>query len=114
MTENTTIIDAPPKESHKPNEKKPQQLPPYTVIIEDDDYHTYPYVVQLIQKVFGYAEEKAVNLTVRIDNDGEASVWTGSKEVAELKRELVRSGGPDLYAVKTVKFPLGCRIEPVR
>lgn len=40
-------------------------------------------------------------------------VWSGSKEVAELKRDQVRSAGPDFYAAKKVEFPLGVTIEPL-
>jgi hypothetical protein len=33
--------------------------------------------------------------------------------VAELKRDQIRSTGPDFYAAKKVEFPLGVLIEPL-
>ena len=110
---NTATLDAPIKRRDIKS-AKPKRIPPYAVIIENDDFHTFPYVVELLQKVFGFSVEKAVTLTNKVDKEGEAHVWTGSKEVAELKYDQVRSVGPDLYAAVKVEFPLGCRIEPLR
>ena len=44
--------------------------------------------------------------------DGRGIVWSGSREVAELKRDQIRLAGPDFYAAKKVDFPLGVTIEP--
>jgi ATP-dependent Clp protease adapter protein ClpS len=48
-----------------------------------------------------------------VHHTGRAVVWQGSFEVAELKRDLIRGYGPDLYAHAPVTFPLGCYIEPI-
>lgn len=92
---------------------KPKKQPPYAVIVHDDDYHTYEYVIEVLQKVCGHELEKAFLLTRTVDQTGRAAVWTGPKEVAELKRDQIRGFGPDLYAQQTVKFPLGVTIEPM-
>ena len=63
--------------------------------------------------MFGYAPEKSLTLAVQIHNQGEGTVWSGPKEVAELKRDQVRSAGPDFYATAKVDFPLGVTIEPL-
>lgn len=97
-----------------PQNTKPKKLPPYAVIIEDDDKHTFAYVIDLIQKVFGYTMQKATKLAFIVDADGEALVWSGPKEVAELKYEQIKSGGPDIYTLAKVEFALKCRIEPLR
>lgn len=107
----TAAPAAPPKRSPSPT--KPKRLPPYAVILENDDLHTYPYVMEMLQRVFGKSLEDAFVLTRQVDEEGEAQVWTGQKEVAEFKRDQVRGFGPDLYARKPVKFPLGVRIEPL-
>ena len=44
---------------------------------------------------------------------GRAIVWSGTKEVAELKRDQIREYGPDVYASVKVTFPLGVVIEPL-
>ncbi len=98
---------------HKPAHSKPKTLPPYAVIVLNDDLHTFDYVVETFQKVFGYPLEKAFQLAAQIHTTGRGLVWSGSKEVAELKCDQVRGAGPDLYAMKKVEFPLGVYIEPL-
>lgn len=93
---------------------KPRLLPPYAVIIENDDEHSFPYVIDALRRVFGYGWFKACRLTMRAHVQGRAAVWTGPLEVAEFKRDRIRSVGPDLHARRPVHFPLGCAIEPVR
>ena len=71
------------------------------------------YVIETFQKVFGYSFEKCVKLALDIHHQGRGIVWSGSKEVAELKCELIRSAGPDIYASKRVDWPLGASVEPL-
>ena len=92
---------------------KPKRLPPYAVIVLNDDLHTFAYVIETFRKVFGYAVERCFQLAQQIHTQGRAVVWTGPKEVAELKRDLIRGAGPDFYAAKKVDFPLGVLIEPL-
>lgn len=92
---------------------EPRQQPPYAVIIENDDLHTVEYVVELIMKIFHYDTAKAFGMAKTIDASGRCIVWSGSKEVAELKVEQIRGYGPDFFAAEKVEFPLGCYIEPL-
>jgi ATP-dependent Clp protease adapter protein ClpS len=48
---------------------------------------------------------------LQVHQAGQALVWSGALEVAELKRDQIRGFGPDVYAMKPVTFPLGVRIE---
>lgn len=100
------------KPRHRTN-KRPKKQPPYAVIIENDDFHTFIYVIEVLQKVFGYGLEKAFPFTRTIHTTGRAVVWSGTLEVAELKRDQIRSYGPDDYAPRPVRFPLGVTIEPL-
>jgi ATP-dependent Clp protease adaptor protein ClpS len=93
--------------------RKPKKLPPYAVIVLNDDEHTFQYVIDTFKKVFGYTTSKGYLLAMRIHLSGRALVWSGSKEVAELKRDQIRSAGPDFYAERKVDFPLGVVIEPL-
>jgi|HubBroStandDraft_6_1064221.scaffolds.fasta_scaffold112053_4 ATP-dependent Clp protease adaptor protein ClpS len=100
------------KRRSKENEKTtPKTQPPYAVIVENDDFHTFNYVIEVFQKVFGYDVQKAFLLAAEIDATGQALVWSGALELAELKRDQIRGFGPDLYAMKPVTFPLGVRVE---
>jgi ATP-dependent Clp protease adaptor protein ClpS len=105
-----------PKAKSKRREKekdksRPKTQPPYAVIVENDELHTWLYVIEVLQKVFGYDEQKAYVLTAQVHFMGEAIVWSGALELAELKRDQIRGFGPDVYATKPVEFPLGVRIE---
>ena len=104
-------VEAPPAE--QANKPKPRRQPPYAVVVLNDDLHTYHYVIFTLMKVFGYDEVKSYQLARLIDTDGRARVWTGTLEGAELKRDLIRSAGPDLFAAQKVEFPLGVELEPL-
>jgi ATP-dependent Clp protease adaptor protein ClpS len=97
----------------KPQDRPPKKLPPYAVVVFNDDQHTFQYVVETFMKVLGYPLEKSYSLAVQIHNCGRGIVWSGSKEVAELKRDQIRSAGPDFYAARKIAFPLGVTIEPL-
>lgn len=77
------------------NEKKNQKLPPYNVILLDDDDHTYDYVVMMLRRVFGHPEPRGFQLARQVDSAGRAIVMTTHRELAELKRDQVLSFGAD-------------------
>jgi ATP-dependent Clp protease adaptor protein ClpS len=92
-------------------ETRTRLLPPYHVILLNDDHHTMEFVVGVLIKVLGCPEEWALQLMLEAHHSGRAVIWTGPKEVAELKAEQTqtfhekRPDGTDLG-------PLGCVIEP--
>lgn len=90
-----------------------RKQPNYALIIENDDDHTFDYVVLIVSRVCGHSLEKALELTLLAHHDGEALIWSGSLEVAELKYEQIREFGPDPFASRPVNYPLGARIEPL-
>jgi ATP-dependent Clp protease adaptor protein ClpS len=90
-----------------------RRLPPYHVVILNDEEHTFDYVIDLLGKVFAHGRATAEELTWRIHNSGRAVVYTTHKEKAELKREQVLAWGPD-PRMSVSKGPLGCYIEPAQ
>jgi ATP-dependent Clp protease adaptor protein ClpS len=98
----------------RPREKQTTRtlrLPPFNVILENDDYHTYPFVIEVLCKALGYTEMRAYQLTEEAHRSGRAIVWSGSKEVAELKVEQIQSFHE--ISASGEKFgPLGVTIEP--
>lgn len=88
-----------------------RRVPPYNVILENDDHHSMEFVIEVLQKSLGYSVERAVQLMLEAHNSGRSIVYTGPKEVAELKVDQIttfheiREGNRDLG-------PLGCYIEP--
>jgi ATP-dependent Clp protease adaptor protein ClpS len=112
-------VAEPPKAKEKPRPKpaspkqKPKFQPPYAVVVLNDDDHTYEYVIDTLCRVCGHSTQKAFKLAQEIDKTGRAVVWTGSMEVAELKRDQIKGMGPDFYASRPVTYPLGVHIEPM-
>lgn len=109
----SAILPASVKRKGKSSCTKPRRLPAYTVVVHNDDRHTFEYVIETFQKILGIAPQKAFLLTESIHREGSACVWSGSKEVAELKRDQLVGAGPDFYANPAVRFPLGVSIEPL-
>jgi ATP-dependent Clp protease adaptor protein ClpS len=115
-TEAPVALEAPPQvkeRTTKRDKTRPKKQPPYAVIVENDDLHTFEYVIEVLQKVFGYDLQKAILLTSQVHNAGQALVWSGALELAELKRDQIKGFGPDRYGAKPVTFPLGVRVEPL-
>jgi ATP-dependent Clp protease adaptor protein ClpS len=99
----------------KPKERErsaTRLLPPYHVILENDDHHTMEFVVDVLRKVLGCTLERAMQLMMQAHTSGRAIIWTGPKEVAELKAEQI-STFHEIHPVDGVPLgPLGCCIEP--
>jgi len=104
-----TTQTAPREKTRTENQTK--RLPPYHVIVLNDEEHTFDYVIELLTKLFAHPLQAAIDLTWRIHLSGRAVVYTTHKEKAELKRDQVLAYGPD-PRMSTSKGPLGCYIEP--
>jgi len=107
-----TTLDAPTSDTDTEDPKTRRQ-PPYAVIVLNDNDHTYDYVISCFRKVFKYEVEKCFQLADQIHRQGRAVVWTGPLEVAELKRDQIKSAGPDFNTSPPVKYPLGVDLEPM-
>ncbi len=98
----------------KPREmrrSKPKQLPPYHVILLDDNDHSYEYVIEMLKSIFGYEEPKGYVLAREVDSQGRVIVFTTHKELAELKCDQIHSFGGD-WRVATCKGSMSACIEP--
>ena len=76
-------------------EQKIEGLPPYNVVLLDDDDHSYEYVILMLKKVFGHPIEKGYEMAQEVDAKGRVIVATTNLEQAELKREQIQAFGPD-------------------
>ena len=57
----------------RPVEKEEQRtegLPPYNVVLLDDDDHSYEYVILMLKKVFGHPIEKGFEMAQEVDCHG--------------------------------------------
>lgn len=112
MADSKTPTSAATKPKEKVSRKeKPKQLPPYNVILLNDEDHTYEYVVHMLKSLFGHTDEKGYQLAKTVDKQGRAIVMTTHKEMAELKREQIQSFGAD-HRIDACKGSMSAEIEP--
>ena len=102
----TTVRPKPRQESQA------KQLPPYHVIILNDELHSIEFVIHVLREVFKFSIEQAVLYTMEAHHKGRAIVWTGSKEVAELKAEQIATFHETRQQDGLKLGPVGCVIEP--
>jgi ATP-dependent Clp protease adaptor protein ClpS len=99
----------------RPKERKKtrtRRIPPFNVILLNDDHHSMEFVVDVLRKVLGCTIERAFQLMLEAHQTGRAIIWTGPREGAELKVEQVRTFH-ETRALDGAKLgPLGCLIEP--
>ena len=79
----------------------------YRVVLLNDDYTTFDFVIEILKTVFHKSEDEAINLTLKVDREGSAVVGVYPYEIAQMKVEkthtLARSAG----------YPLRAKIEEV-
>jgi len=72
-----------------------RKQPPYHVVLTDDDEHTYDYVIEMLQRLFGIPAQRAYVMATEVDTVGRAVVDTTTKERAEFKRDQIHAYGCD-------------------
>ncbi len=83
---------AKPRPTRKP---RPRRLPPFNVILLDDDDHSYEYVVRMLAVLFAYPAQKGFSMATEVDKTGRVIVMTTHRELAELKRDQILAFGKD-------------------
>lgn len=111
MSETATTTDVIVKTKTQ-ERTRTRKVPPYNVIIENDDHHSEGFVVEVLQKALGYSAQRSFQLMLLAHTSGQSVVWTGSKEVAELKLDQIQSFHEIRERDGAKLGPVGCRIEP--
>jgi ATP-dependent Clp protease adaptor protein ClpS len=104
-----TVVAATRPASDK--KKKPSRLPPFNVVLLNDDDHTFEYVIEMLRSVFGHPDEMGFQMAKQVDQSGRVIVFTCHKEMAELKRDQIHSFGGD-HRVAACKGSMSSFIEP--
>ncbi|MDR3347848.1 MAG: ATP-dependent Clp protease adaptor ClpS [Helicobacteraceae bacterium] len=77
----------------------------YQVVLHNDHYSTWEFVVEVLKRVFHKSEEEAVRITGFVHNNGFGICGEYSYEIAEMKvmrvQSLARSSG----------YPLKCTMR---
>ena len=85
----------------------------YHVIILNDDEHTFDYVIEMLQAVFGLSYPAALSHTMEADSIGSSIVHTCGLEEAELKRDQVHAYGPD-WRMPNSRGSVAALVEPAQ
>ena len=83
----------------------------YHVIILNDDEHSYEYVIEMLQTVFGISYSTAVAHTTEADTTGSSIVQTCGLEEAERRRDGVHAYGPD-WRMPNSRGSVAALVEP--
>jgi ATP-dependent Clp protease adaptor protein ClpS len=68
--------------------------PNYKVIVLDDDFNTFQHVHDcLVKYIPGMTSDRAWELTNQVHFEGQAIVWVGPQEQAELYQQLLSRAG---------------------
>lgn len=88
-----------------------RRQPRYSVILWDDDDHTYQYVIEMMRQLFGLNTVRGFEIAESVDLEGRAVCLTTTLEHAELKRDQIHAFGRD-GAIVHCKGSMRASIEP--
>ena len=88
-----------------------QLQPLYHVILLNDDDHTFDYVIEMLQAVFGFPYATALAHTMEADSTGSSIVLTTNLEEAEQKRDQIHAYGPD-WRLPQSRGSVAALVEP--
>jgi Zn-dependent protease/ATP-dependent Clp protease adapter protein ClpS len=83
----------------------------HVVLINDPD-HTYQYVIQMLEDVFGYSPAQGAQLARQVDSQGQVVLATTSRRRAEAFRNRIHAYGPDPL-LRRSKSSMRAFLEPV-
>lgn len=106
-----TLVARPSVDREQKAASRPKKQPRYSVILWDDDHHTYEYVIQMMRQLFGYSLNKGFQMAKRVDNAGKCVCLTTTREHAELKRDQIHAFGKDVLLAKC-DGSMSASIEP--
>lgn len=99
MSEKLSVIpqamaNAPTTTPEKSSQVTQKPYPNYKVIVLNDDFNTFKHVAETLMKYIpGMTSDRAWNLTNQVHYEGQAIVWIGPLEQAELyHQQLSRAG----------------------
>ena len=95
--ENTSVLE------RERSKSKPPAL--YKVVLLNDDFTTMEFVIEVLQTFFLKNQEQAVQIMLKVHNEGSAICGVYSKDVAETKVAQVLD-----YSTQH-GHPLKCRME---
>ena len=91
----------------------PPCLPPFNVILLNDDDHTFDYVIEMLGSLFGFNPVKGRSMADQLNHHGRVIVLTTTKEHAEFKRDQIHAFGRD-KRIEKCSGSMSATIEPTQ
>lgn len=107
-----TVLPTLTPQTEPREETRTRRIPPYNVILQNDDDHSMEFVIAVLLKVLGCKNERAYQVMMEAHTTGQAVIWTGTREGAELKQEQMLTFHEKHWKDGRDLGPLGCFIEP--
>ena len=86
--------------------------PLYQVVLLDDDDHTYDYVIEMLQKIFIFSADQALEHAREVDATGRTRLITCELPQAEYARDQIHGYGAD-WRMPRSKGSMSAVVEPV-
>ncbi|WP_071515702.1 ATP-dependent Clp protease adapter ClpS [Geitlerinema sp. PCC 9228] len=88
------MTTAPTVAPEKTGQTKTKYYPDYKVIVLNDDFNTFQHVAECLMKYIpDMSSDRAWELTNQVHYEGQATVWVGPLEQAELYHMQLRRAG---------------------
>lgn len=106
----TVVPDSAPRATATPTVAPAQSsqtvqkpYPNYKVIVLNDDVNTFQHVADCLMKYIpGMTPDRAWELTNQVHYEGQATVWVGPQEQAELYHQQLSRAGLTMAPLETV------------
>jgi ATP-dependent Clp protease adaptor protein ClpS len=85
--------------------------PLFHVVLLDDDEHSYDYVIEMLQKLFFFSFQQALDHATEVDEKKRTILMTVERAMAEFAVEQIHGFGAD-HRMKTSKGSMSAIIEP--
>ncbi len=92
---------------------KCKTLPPWNVVLLDDNDHSYEYVIAMLSDLFGHPLPTCFQMAQEVDTLGRVIVFSTHRERAELERERIHGYGAD-PRILHCKGSMSAIIEPAQ
>ena len=93
------------------HEQQDELTPMYHVVLLDDDYHTYDYVIEMLQRLLLISAQQAFRHAEEVDTTGRTIVMTCDLSAAEYTRSQIQGYGPD-WRMPESKGSMSAILEP--
>ncbi len=96
------ITTAPTVAPDRASEVTPKTYPNYKVIVLNDDFNTFQHVAECLMKYIpAMSSDRAWELTNQVHFEGQATVWVGPEEQAELYHQQLSRAGLTMAPLET-------------